>query len=165
MINHNPKKRKLLLNDDDDHVDDTDDHVDDTGIRKMRKFKVLLPNGTSVGLKILNTENAMHFGEFVGLIRTRYLQVQRKNESMRKKREINWNSGGLFLQDASDNKIKNVVDFKNFIFSKCHILRLNVSIYYKILILNFSVCVIVRSFFSLIFGFIVSQSGWEGRCC
>lgn len=124
MINHNPKKRKLVLNDDDD-----DDHIDDTGIRKMRKFKVLLPNGTSVELKVLKTENAMHFGEFVGLIRTRYLEVQRKNESMRKKREINWNSGGLFLEDVSDNKIKNVVDFKNFIPNKCHILRLNVSIY------------------------------------
>jgi len=124
VINHNPKKRKLVLNNDDDHDDDDDD----TGIRKMRRFKVLLPNGTSVELKVLNTENAMHFGEFVGLIRTRYLEVQRKNESMKKKREINWNGAGLFLEDASDNKIKNVVDFTNFIPNKCHILRLNVSI-------------------------------------
>ncbi|XP_058724701.1 structural maintenance of chromosomes flexible hinge domain-containing protein GMI1 isoform X2 [Vicia villosa] len=117
MVVTNPKKRKLAITEDDD---------DDIGIRKrVFRFKVLLPNGTSVELKVPSAENEMHVGEFVGLVRKKYLELKSKFEWMKKKRDINWKGSGLYLEDAGDNKIRNVIEFKNFAPRKCHILRLN----------------------------------------
>ncbi|GAU21117.1 hypothetical protein TSUD_10340 [Trifolium subterraneum] len=98
---------------------------EDARVRKLRRFKVLLPNETIVELTVPNEETKLPFGDFIGLVRSKYLEVWKKSESMRKKREINWTSSGLYLEDRSDNKIRNVIDLNNFMPYKCHILRLN----------------------------------------
>ncbi|CAI8605727.1 unnamed protein product [Vicia faba] len=115
LVCTNPKKRKLVISDDDG----------DIGIRRVSRFKVLLPNGTSVELTVRSAENEMHVGDFVGLVREKYLELKRKCEWMKKKRDINWKGSGLYIEDADNNKITNVIDFKNFMPRKCHILRLN----------------------------------------
>ncbi|CAL5208275.1 unnamed protein product [Lathyrus oleraceus] len=117
LVVANPKKRKLMISDDDD---------DDFGIRRREfRFKVLLPNGTSVELTVWSVETEMHFEDFVGLVREKYLELRKKCEWMKKKRDINWKGSGLYLEDAGDNKIRNVIELKNFMPRKCHILRLN----------------------------------------
>ncbi|KAI5394106.1 structural maintenance of chromosomes flexible hinge domain-containing protein GMI1 isoform X3 [Lathyrus oleraceus] len=117
LVVANPKKRKLMISDEDD---------DDIGIRRREfRFKVLLPNGTSVELTVWSVETEMHFEDFVGLVREKYLELRKKCEWMKKKRDINWKGSGLYLEDAGDNKIRNVIEFKNFMPRKCHILRLN----------------------------------------
>ncbi|XP_004498513.1 structural maintenance of chromosomes flexible hinge domain-containing protein GMI1 [Cicer arietinum] len=116
--NSNPRKRKLVLSDD-------EDHDNDSGIGKVLRFKILLPNGTSVELTLQSSENEMPFGDFISLVRDQYLEVRKKCQSVKKKREINWKDGGLFLEDAFDAKIRNVIQFKNYMPNKCHILRLN----------------------------------------
>ncbi|CAK8570173.1 unnamed protein product [Lathyrus sativus] len=117
MVVTNPKKRKIVSSDDDDN---------DIGIQRREfRFKVLLPNGTSVELKVWSAENEMHVGDFVGLVREKYLESLKKCEWMKKKRDINWKGSGLYLEDAADNKIRNVIELKNFMPRKCHILRLN----------------------------------------
>lgn len=117
-INKNLKKRKLVLIDDED----------DDSIEKARRFKILLPNGTSVELTSRDPDPEMPFGDFISLVEDKYLKAQKHSDSTKKKRDINWNSGDLFLQDADDVKIRNVVKLKNYKPHKCHILRLHVSI-------------------------------------
>ncbi|XP_045808734.1 structural maintenance of chromosomes flexible hinge domain-containing protein GMI1 isoform X2 [Trifolium pratense] len=115
-VNGNPKKRKMGERDGDD---------DDAGVRKRRMFKILLPNETSVDLTVPNDENKLSVGDFINLVQKKYLEVWKKSESMRKKRDINWKSSGLYLEDRNDNKIRNVIDLNNFTPYKRHILRLN----------------------------------------
>ncbi|KAK2453121.1 En/Spm transposon [Trifolium repens] len=98
---------------------------EDARVRKLRRFKILLPNETVVELTVPNEENKLPFGHFIGLVRDKYLEVRKKCESMRKKRDINWKSNSLYLEDRSDNKIRNFIDLNNFMPYKCHILRLN----------------------------------------
>ena len=137
MIKPPPKKRKVMM------MTTNNDGKDIRRVRrKIRRFKVLLPNGTIVELKVpIPDENEMRFGEFLHLVRIRYLKIWKHCESMKKKSEINWNSDDLFLEDANDNVIKDVVDFRNFVPNKCHILRLkvNVSLKYSF---SFSVCLV-----------------------
>ncbi|KAK7293086.1 hypothetical protein RJT34_15947 [Clitoria ternatea] len=115
---NNPRKRKLMLSYDEDD--------DDMG--EVCRFKILLPNGTSVELTLCNPEPEMPFGDFMKLVKDKYLDSQRtsmKLKKKKKKRDINWNGGSLFLQDANDTEIRNVIKLKNFKPNKCHILRLH----------------------------------------
>jgi hypothetical protein len=147
LVNPNPKKRRLMVSEE-----------EDARVRKLRRFKILLPNETVVELTVPNEENKLPFGHFIGLVRDKYLEVRKKCESMRKKRDINWKSNSLYLEDRSDNKIRNFIDLNNFMPYKCHILRLNVSIK-MLLILLFLFVLFDFCFFtlilSLIFVFIV----------
>ena len=110
------KKRKL------------EEDNDDTG--KVYKFKILLPNGTSVELTLRDPDPEMQFGDFIGLVRDKYFEARTHFESLSQKRSINWKGDSLFLQDANDKKIRYTLKFKNYKTHKCHILRLNVSTNY-----------------------------------
>lgn len=110
-------KRKLFL------VDDDEDEYDD--IVPMYRFKILIPNGTSVELKLRNPNPEMPLRDFIGLVKEKYLVTRKSSQ----RRDINWSgSSTLFLQDVNDVKIRNIVRFKNYKPHKCHILRLHVSI-------------------------------------
>lgn len=90
------------------------------------RFQILLPNGTSVRLKLQNPEPKMPFGDFIRKVEEEYVRTWRKSGSLKRKREINWKGGSFLLVDADDMKIQNVVNFKNFKPHQCHILRLQV---------------------------------------
>ncbi|KAM6586554.1 hypothetical protein CsatA_009159 [Cannabis sativa] len=90
---------------------------------EIYRFKVLLPNGTTVGLNLRDSGSNMGVNDFINLVKDEY---SRLSESMQHKRCMNWDSAGsLSLHDANDAKIKGVVDFKNFKPHKCHILILH----------------------------------------
>ncbi|KAM6586552.1 hypothetical protein CsatA_009157 [Cannabis sativa] len=90
---------------------------------EMYRFKVLLPNGTTVGLNLRESGSNMGVNDFINLVKDEY---SRLSESMQHKRCMNWDSAGsISLHDANDAKIKGVVDFKNFKPHKCHILILH----------------------------------------
>lgn len=111
------RKRKLCLSDE-----------EDGDIGKVYKFKILLSNGMSVELTLQDPDPEMPLGDFVSLVKDKYLVARKGSQSVKKKRDINWKSGKLFLQDVNDVKIKHTVKFKNYKPHKCHILRLHVSI-------------------------------------
>ncbi|KAF7830720.1 structural maintenance of chromosomes flexible hinge domain-containing protein GMI1 [Senna tora] len=106
------KKRKLYVSDDEDDIG------------KVYRFKILLPNGTGVELRLQDPDSEMPLGDFIGLVKEKYLVARKSSESEKKKMDINWKGGGLFLQDVNDAKIRNMVQFKNYKPNKCHMLWL-----------------------------------------
>lgn len=96
------------------------------------RFKVLLPNGMTVGLQLQNPEHKMPLGDFIQMLKREHHLALRESSSRKRKREIDWNAGGLFLEDAKDREIRDVVNFKNFKAHECNILKLHVSIRFTI---------------------------------
>lgn len=107
---------------------------DDCGIDKMYKFRVLLPNGTCLSLSFREPDEELSIEEFVDAIRTEYVRTVKLLDSPRLRRKITWNSKDLYLEDASENKIRSRICFKHFKPHKCHILRLHVSLCIYLLI-------------------------------
>ncbi|XP_027332090.1 structural maintenance of chromosomes flexible hinge domain-containing protein GMI1 [Abrus precatorius] len=112
LASKNSRKRKMVQSDD-----------EDDGVGKVCRFKILLPNGMSVELTLRDPEPEMLFGDFMNLVKEKYLEARKHHESMKKRRDINWKGGALFLRDANDAKIRNVIKLKNFKPNKCHTLR------------------------------------------
>lgn len=102
-------------------------NVDDDGPEKIYQFRVLLPNGTSLGLRLREPDNEMAVEMLIDMVKEEYFRQKRQTESPTQKRRINWKSDDLCFIDAFDNKIRNRVNFKNFQTNKLHILRLHVS--------------------------------------
>lgn len=94
---------------------------------EVYRFKILLPNGTSVGLNVRVPD--MPFEDFITLVKEEYFRVPQYSESMKRKRQLNWKVGSLILQDTDDVKLeRSVLNFRSLKPHKCHILRLHVSI-------------------------------------
>ncbi|KAM5557603.1 structural maintenance of chromosomes flexible hinge domain-containing protein GMI1 [Rosa sericea] len=91
---------------------------------KEYNFQILLPNETSVLLKLQNPEPKMPFRDFIQRVEKEYIRTWKQSGSLKRKREINWKGGSFLLVDDDDMKIQNVVNFKNFNRQKCHRLRL-----------------------------------------
>lgn len=102
----------------------------DNDLGAIYKFKILLPNGTSLGLNLHEHKLSnllMPLQEFIGLVRTEYFRTRRQPESPGTRQKIMWKSKDIFLVDASENRMKHTVNFRKFEPHKCHILQLNVS--------------------------------------
>ncbi|KAI9157790.1 hypothetical protein LWI28_028154 [Acer negundo] len=99
--------------------DDTVGNVD-----RDYRFKILLPNGICVGLVMRSPKPRMLFEDFLRLVKDEYDLTLRKSKSMKPTRRIQWNSGRVYVEDANDNKIRNIMDFEKFKPYKCHMLRL-----------------------------------------
>lgn len=110
------KKRQLveLYNDEDD-------------IDKVYKFKVLLPNGTSIGITVIDPGPEMPIGHFVSLVKDEYFRAWKPCEPKRQKRCIDWKGARLYLEDVNCVKFRNTIKFENFKPHRCHILQLHVS--------------------------------------
>ncbi|OIW07390.1 hypothetical protein TanjilG_10225 [Lupinus angustifolius] len=109
----NIKKRKIV----------SLSHDVDDDVEKGRRFKILLPNGTSVELTTWDPDPEMFFAEFITLVKGKYLKEQ-KHLGSTNKGSINWKSNSLYLQDSDDVKIRDVVKLNKYKPHKCHILRL-----------------------------------------
>ncbi|KAL5567763.1 hypothetical protein UlMin_024338 [Ulmus minor] len=112
MSSRRGKKRMLVECDDEDN-------------KKVYEFKILIPNGVSVGLKLRNPVLEMPFREFVGLIREEYSAAVKASTSMKRRRVVNWKDDRLFLRDENGAELRNVVKFKNFERNERHFLWLH----------------------------------------
>ncbi|KAF5731259.1 hypothetical protein HS088_TW19G00865 [Tripterygium wilfordii] len=122
------RKRELVVVNDEDELMMTYGRVKkrqlvvaDDAISKSYRFKILLPNGTSIGLAIHDPIDEMPIADFLGLVKDEY---HRLSTLKKQRRPINWRDGCIFLEDANDNKIRNMIKFTNFTPHKSHILRL-----------------------------------------
>ncbi|RVW88999.1 hypothetical protein CK203_029417 [Vitis vinifera] len=100
----------------------------DNDLGAIYKFKILLPNGTSLGLNLHEHKLSnllMPLQEFIGLVRTEYFRTRLQPESPGTRQKIMWKSKDIFLVDASENRMKHTVNFRKFEPHKCHILQLN----------------------------------------
>ena len=94
------------------------------------KFKILLPNSTTVGLTLHEhtlSNLQMSVQEFIGLVRTEYFRNHLQIESPDKRQKIMWKSKDLYIEDISEKRMYHSIDLRNFQPHKCHILQLNVS--------------------------------------
>lgn len=98
------------------------------GDEKIFKFRVLFPNGMSLGLKIRVPEAEWPMEEFVDVVKGEYFRALRQAESEKPRRRIDWKSKDLHFVDVFDNVMRKRITFKNFKPNKIHILRLNVSL-------------------------------------
>ncbi|KAK9036637.1 hypothetical protein V6N11_078631 [Hibiscus sabdariffa] len=106
-------KRRLAFDDEDSDV-------------VHRRFKVLLPNGTSVGLTLKDgPDPEISFQGFIDLIRDAYDLDKRQSGSFKRKKIINWKSEMLYLEDTNGSKTRGRIDLRRFKLHKCHILQLH----------------------------------------
>ncbi|KAL7003618.1 hypothetical protein U1Q18_004769 [Sarracenia purpurea var. burkii] len=98
---------------------------DDDDVEKIYKFRVLLPNGTSLGLKIRSLKMELPLEEFVEQVKAEYFRAVRQTESQKPKRRINWKSNELHFVDVFENVIARRINFKKFKPNTYHILRLH----------------------------------------
>ncbi|KAJ4726669.1 Protein defective in meristem silencing 3 [Melia azedarach] len=88
------------------------------------KFKILLPNGSTVELTVRDPRAHMPFEDFVKMVKDEYFEAWRRCDSMKAKRPIKWHGRNLYVEDAYMNVIRESIDFEMFKPHKCHILKL-----------------------------------------
>ncbi|CAN1250771.1 Structural maintenance of chromosomes flexible hinge domain-containing protein GMI1 [Linum perenne] len=103
-------KRKLVLDDEDDD-------------NRVYRFKVLLPNGLMVGVRLDNPAPQLPLQDFVKLVEKHYVMMRRQSRVV-PTRNVNWKSESLYFEDSQDRKIIQRIKFMNYKPNKCHILRL-----------------------------------------
>ncbi|XAR52203.1 hypothetical protein NMG60_11020145 [Bertholletia excelsa] len=92
-------KKKLFT----EYVNIEDDAI---GVDKIYKFQVLLPNGTSLELKMRDPETEVPLDYFTDLVKREYFRAMRQTECQKSKRDIHWKSPDLYfmlivIQDGS----------------------------------------------------------------
>ncbi|KAK4431325.1 Structural maintenance of chromosomes flexible hinge domain-containing protein GMI1 [Sesamum alatum] len=98
---------------------------DDAGETKTFKFRVLLPNGTSLELKLSELGNEMPIEEFVGVVKREYFNVVKQRRSLEPKRAINWKYQDLYFTDVHAKKMRIKVNFQDFMPNMWHFLWLH----------------------------------------
>lgn len=87
---------------------------DESSAEKVFKFRVLLPNGTSVDLNLRRRGGEMTLEEFVHVVKHEYLSVMRRTEASMPRSSINWSSQDFRLFDANANPIRKKLVLSNF---------------------------------------------------
>ncbi|GFS32246.1 Yippee family putative zinc-binding protein [Actinidia rufa] len=100
-------------------------NIDEDDIKKIYKFRVLFPNGVSLGLKVRDPETELPMEEFVDFVKGEYFRAMRQTESQKTKRRINWKSSEFRFVDAFDKVMGSRINFENFKPNKYHILRVH----------------------------------------
>ncbi|KAL8537992.1 hypothetical protein ACS0TY_000080 [Phlomoides rotata] len=97
---------------------------DDACGKKIFQFRVLLPNSTTIELKMTELRNDIPVKEFIDELRKKYNAVlkQRKEES---KRGINWDYKDIHFTDAQSRRIRLKVNLQNFMPNKWQFLWLH----------------------------------------
>ncbi|KAL3838065.1 hypothetical protein ACJIZ3_022656 [Penstemon smallii] len=92
---------------------------------KVYKFCILLPNGTTLELKMSELRNEIPIEVFIEKVRKEYGVGVKERSSTEVKRRINWNYQDIHFTDANASKIRLNVNFRNFDPNKCHFLCLH----------------------------------------
>ncbi|XP_027110064.2 structural maintenance of chromosomes flexible hinge domain-containing protein GMI1-like isoform X5 [Coffea arabica] len=87
---------------------------DQLSAEKVFKFRVLLPNGTSVDLNLRRPGAEMTLEEFVHTVKREYFSVVRQTEASKPRSSINWSSQDFHLFDANANPISKKLVLNNF---------------------------------------------------
>ncbi|XP_073119443.1 structural maintenance of chromosomes flexible hinge domain-containing protein GMI1-like [Henckelia pumila] len=87
-------------------------------------FHVLLPNGTTLELKMTERRSQMPIEEFIDAVKREYFSTEKRTGSSQKT-GINWTYADLHFTDADGNKIRTEVKFRDLLPNKRHILVLN----------------------------------------
>ncbi|CAI0397449.1 unnamed protein product [Linum tenue] len=91
---------------------------------RVYKFKILLPNGVTVGIRLSNPEPEMSLQNFIQKVREEYAIVRRQS-GVTPQWGVIWTSESLYLVDAHDRKVRQKIMFENYKPYKCHVLRLH----------------------------------------
>ncbi|XP_042033848.1 structural maintenance of chromosomes flexible hinge domain-containing protein GMI1-like isoform X2 [Salvia splendens] len=97
----------------------------DDGREMVYRFRVLLPNGTAVELKMSELRKEMPIEKFIGIVRREYSLLANQKTSLGQKRRINWDYQDLHFTDTQENKIKLKIDFQKFLPNIWHLLWLH----------------------------------------
>ncbi|XP_043716489.1 structural maintenance of chromosomes flexible hinge domain-containing protein GMI1 [Telopea speciosissima] len=89
------------------------------------KFKLLLPNGTSVGLTLHEPGAKMSMDEFIDAIKHEYFRTINTTDPGKMKRKVLWRSKDIYIEDFSGLKFRKIIPFKHFKPYKCHTLWLH----------------------------------------
>ncbi|MCL7026321.1 hypothetical protein MKW94_017651 [Papaver nudicaule] len=92
---------------------------------KVYNFRVLLPNGTSVGVTLEQPGDEMGINEFLELVRIEYQKSLKGFDSSKSRRKIFWKSERVYLEDSDGHKIRYKIFFCRFLPRICHFLILN----------------------------------------
>ncbi|KAI3989733.1 hypothetical protein MKX01_009225 [Papaver californicum] len=96
---------------------------------KVYKFRVLLPNGFSVGLTLNQLNDQMSVERFLELIRREYVRNQKEegDDAVKKsKRKIDWMNQRLYLVDVVDDfKWRDKIFFRRYEQNQWHLLKLH----------------------------------------
>ncbi|KAI3957039.1 hypothetical protein MKW92_027974, partial [Papaver armeniacum] len=99
---------------------------DDEEETKSYNFRVLLPNGTSVGLTLNQISNEMSIKGFLKRLRNDYERNLEDDHVKRNKRKIDWDSQGVYLEDVVDGYIlSDKIVFRRYEQNHWHLLKLH----------------------------------------
>ncbi|KAL6508311.1 hypothetical protein OROHE_021853 [Orobanche hederae] len=91
---------------------------------KVFKFRILMPNSTSLELKTTELRTGMPIEEFVDVVKREYFTLV-KQQSSQPQRKINWKYPDLHFTDVKAKKIRMKVDFCNLLPNEWNILCLH----------------------------------------
>ncbi|KAL8049446.1 hypothetical protein ABFX02_06G021100 [Erythranthe guttata] len=90
------------------------------------KFRILLPNATTLDLKLSELRTEMSIEEFIDVVRKEYFTVaKQRNSTEPKRRIINWKYPDLHFTDGNLRKMRIKVNFRDFVHTKWNFLWLH----------------------------------------
>ncbi|XP_075495210.1 structural maintenance of chromosomes flexible hinge domain-containing protein GMI1 [Primulina tabacum] len=92
---------------------------------KIFWFRILLPNGTTLELKMTELRSHMPIEEFIAAVKREYFNTVPRTGSGQPETRINWTYADLHFTDADGNKMRTEVKFRDLLPNKRHILALN----------------------------------------
>lgn len=92
---------------------------------KIFWFRILLPNGTTIELKMTELRSHMPIEEFIDAVKREHFNTVKRTGSPQPKTKINWKYADLHFTDADGIKIRTEVKFRDLLPNKRHILVLN----------------------------------------
>ncbi|KAL6509247.1 hypothetical protein OROGR_022557 [Orobanche gracilis] len=91
---------------------------------KVFKFRILMPNSTSLEVKITELRTGMPIEEFLDVVKREYFALIR-HQSSQSQRKINWKYPDLHFTDVKAKKIRMKLDFCNLLPNEWNILCLH----------------------------------------
>ncbi|KAL8550899.1 hypothetical protein ACS0TY_000106 [Phlomoides rotata] len=98
---------------------------DDTCGEKLFQFRVLLPNSTTVELKLTELRNEIPVEELIDELRKKYNILVKQRRSPESRRRINWDYEDIHFTDAESRRIMPKVNLRNFKPNKWYFLWLH----------------------------------------
>ncbi|GER34307.1 gamma-irradiation and mitomycin c induced 1 [Striga asiatica] len=92
---------------------------------KIYKFRILMPNATTLELKISEQRNEMPIKQFLDAVKRKYFNVVNQRSSEQLKGEINWKYPDLHIMGVDAKKLSVKIDLHNLPPNQWHILCLH----------------------------------------
>ncbi|KAF9592428.1 hypothetical protein IFM89_014918 [Coptis chinensis] len=99
-------------------------NLDDGEEEKEYKFKVLLPNGTSVMVKLSRSGDGIQVQELISEVKSEFFRTF-GSEIVKGRRRVIWKDPSVYLEDVSGVKVTKFLSFEAFGPNECHYLKLH----------------------------------------